>query len=554
MSSENEPLLDHRGSNGKQVTYGRDLEPPESSIASISESQEAVEAQATSPGPPVRMLRIIFPLAIGIFLAAMDGTIVASSYATIGSELKQLQSTSWIATGYMVTLTSFQPLYGKLSDIFGRKACILFAYTGFGIGCLLCGLARTMNELIAARALAGLGGAGMNTVVVILVSDLVPLRERGTWQGVLNIIFAFGSAAGAPLGGIIADGVGWRWTFLIQVPIAAFAIIAVSLALHVPTKKSSSFTEKLKRVDFAGSFLLVFAILSLLIGLDQTTSSFIAASPTLSTILAPRTMLPLSFTLFAFFIFTETKLSPEPLAPPRIILSIPLLGAYFANLFGFGAGLALIYQFPLYVQAVRAKSASAAGMLLIPATIGGVIGSLSGGIVMQRTGKYWWLTVGAYSVVVLGASAVTVAAIKGMDLGFISAGLPILTIGQGSAVTTTLIALIANAAPEDQAIATAVSYLFRSLGSVIGISASSSIVQSTLRASLRRRLEGHDIDEIIRQVRASLSAIDLLDAPTRVAVRAAYSDAVCSAFGFAVLLACGAVLSSLFVREKALAR
>jgi MFS family permease len=112
---------------------------------------------------------------------------------------------------YFLTLTTFQPLYGKFSDIFGRKMALLIAYTIFGIGCLFCGVARTMPELIAARAFAGIGGGGMSTVVSILLSDIIPLRERGKWQGYLNIIYATGAASGAPIGGLLADSIGWRW-------------------------------------------------------------------------------------------------------------------------------------------------------------------------------------------------------------------------------------------------------------------------------------------------------------------------------------------------------
>lgn len=157
-------------------------------------------------------LKYILPaVSIGIFLAAADQTIIVSCYGKIGSDLKALNNTSWIATAYFLTLTSFQPLYGKLSDIFGRKPCLLFGYAIFGVGCLFCGLARNMNELIAARAFAGIGGGGMTTVVSIMMSDIVPLRERGTWQGVINIIYATGQGCGAPLGGLLADYVSWRW-------------------------------------------------------------------------------------------------------------------------------------------------------------------------------------------------------------------------------------------------------------------------------------------------------------------------------------------------------
>lgn len=158
-----------------------------------------------------KKLYILFPaVAIGVLLIAADQTIVVSSYGRIGTDLNALNNTSWIATAYFLTLTSFQPLYGKLSDVFGRKPCLLFAYSVFGLSCLLCGLARNLVEIVAARAFAGIGGGGMTTVVSILFSDIIPLRERGTWQGYINIVYATGFALGGPLGGVLSDSIGWR--------------------------------------------------------------------------------------------------------------------------------------------------------------------------------------------------------------------------------------------------------------------------------------------------------------------------------------------------------
>ena len=152
-----------------------------------------------------------------MFLSAADQTIIVASYGKIGSDLNALNLTNWVATSYFLSLTSFQPLYGRLSDIFGRKQCLLFGYTLFGLGCIFCGLARNMNELIAARVcwnnyvtrriansaqqvLQGMGGGGMTTVVSIVMSDIVPLRERGVWQGIINIVYATGAGVGAPVG------------------------------------------------------------------------------------------------------------------------------------------------------------------------------------------------------------------------------------------------------------------------------------------------------------------------------------------------------------------
>lgn len=194
-ATETSPLLPDAGS-------GVAPEGPSNNASSNSNNNEdgaTLERQDSIAGrqkqyeglPEVRkQLKYIVPaVGIGVFLGSADQTIIVSSYGKIGTELEALNLTSWIATAYFLTLTSFQPLYGKLSDIFGRKSCLLFAYLVFGVGCMACGLARSMEELIAARAFAGIGGGGMMTVVSILLSDIVPLRERGTWQGYINIIY-----------------------------------------------------------------------------------------------------------------------------------------------------------------------------------------------------------------------------------------------------------------------------------------------------------------------------------------------------------------------------
>lgn len=199
---ETEPLISpSSGANSTQAVENTvsidngSTTDPTAKPRSDEESQKADNAAdqtKTLPEVKGRLKYIVPAISIGIFLAAADQTLVVSCYGKIGSDLKALQKSSWISTVYFLSLTSFQPLYGKLSDIFGRKSSLLFAYTVFGLSCVGCGLARTMDELIVARAFAGVGGGGMTTVVSILMSDIVPLRERGTWQGVINIIFAAG--------------------------------------------------------------------------------------------------------------------------------------------------------------------------------------------------------------------------------------------------------------------------------------------------------------------------------------------------------------------------
>jgi predicted MFS family arabinose efflux permease len=357
-----------------------------------------------------------------------------STYGIIGTDLHALSSTSWIATGYFLTLTASQPVYGKLSDIFGRKECLLFAYLIFGIGSTACGFARNMGELIAARAFAGIGGGGMTVCVSILLSDIVSLRDRGTWQGYINLVYAVGAAAGAPLGGFLADSIGWRWAFIVQGPLCVLATITVGAVLQLPERDASHWKEKLGKIDFLGALILIVAIFGLLVGLDRGSNVGWGH---------PLTIAGLCTTpLFVVFVLVEKYVAKNPFAPGHVILDKSLFACYLCNFFAFGGWLAAIFFIPLYWQVIGNYSASEAGLLLMPSIIFGVSGSLFSGIYMKRTAKYYWITVIAYSNLMIGLALVLLFA------GIITRNIPIMVIGtsicgfsNGIGVTTTLIGL-----------------------------------------------------------------------------------------------------------------
>ncbi|KAI8977830.1 MFS general substrate transporter [Trametes punicea] len=502
--------------------------------------------ESLSLKPQASLVAVMAPMILGIFLVAMDVTIVTSTYASIGSQFEQLQNTSWITTGYMLSMTSFQPLYGKLSDIFGRKSCLIFAYTIFALGCLFCGLARNMTQLVAARALAGIGGGGMTTLASIIMSDIAPLRKRGTLQGFGNIAFAAGQATGAPLGGFLADSIGWRWAFLVQVPLTTLAILSVGLGLKLPRSPSGDLRAKLARIDFLGAATLVVAVFTLLLGLDRGGNVAWRDRITIASLSA-------SVVFLVAFIVVELRWAREPFAPKRIVVNRALLAPYLCNMFSSGAAVTLVYHISLYLQAVRGASASDVGLILLPTIVGGVTGSLTTGLVMQSTGRYYMLTIVVF--VFMLAGNVTVALVTGVVkyslLGLII-GSASTNLGYGSGITSTLISLIANAGPEDQAIATAVSYLFRSLGSVIGLSVGTTLTQDFLRHSLHKRLSGASVDEIVRHVRESLEYLEQLEPTVRVKVVQAYQDGLQAAFWFTVALSALTVVISFYVKEKPL--
>ncbi|KAJ5716721.1 hypothetical protein N7493_008632 [Penicillium malachiteum] len=443
-----------------------------------------------------------------------------ASYGQIGS----LNLTSWIATSYFLTLTSFQPLYGKLSDIFGRKPCLLFAYTIFGIGNLGCGLARNINDLIAARIFQGIGGGGMTTVVNILMNDIIPLHDRGLWQGIINII----SATGA---------------FLTQFPICVVAFLAVNSMLNLPAQDDTNWKQKLQRVDLLGATVLVGAVLGLLVGLDR--GSNVSWSMPLTII-----SLNVSGLLFLVFILVEIYLAAEPFAPGHII---------------FNRWMAVIFYTPLYFQAVDGVSATFAGVRLLPSTLSGVSGSLLAGFFMRRFGSYYWLTIVGYDCSTRGCFLVYLSSGGAMVNDSVNMVLGTVVTAFGGGIVrspdiltqymSSLYLLVSSASVEDRAVVTACSYLFRSLGSIIGLSLSSTIVQQLLRNRLRSDLHdtgSRSIDEIVNGVRESLEYTKQLEPDIASIVRNCYGWSTNKGFGFLTIVVFFALISAFFMREAKL--
>lgn len=275
----------------------------------------------------------------------------------------------------------------------------------------------------------------MTTVVTILLSDIIPLKDRGLWQGIINIIYAAGAGSGAPLGGLLADFIGWRWAFLGQAPLCLFAFIAVVFALKLPAREQKNWRSNLGRIDFLGALVLVSAVSCLIFGLDRGSNGSWSS---------PISYVPLITSTFAFaiFLFIERNIAAEPFAPGHIIFERSLFSCYLCNFFSFGGWLAILFYIPLFFQAVDGLGATGAAVRLIPAILAGVSGSLFGGVVMKKTGKFYWLTVIAYAMLTMGAAIVlcfvgpVINNTYGIAIGMVFSG-----VGNGIGVTTTLIGL-----------------------------------------------------------------------------------------------------------------
>ncbi|PBK72922.1 vacuolar amino acid permease [Armillaria solidipes] len=505
LPSDTRPLLDETPHSYSSITQ-RDCDDVVS-LASDS-ACELVPAPALNKFSRADTIWILAGLWSAVFLGALDGTVVATLLTPIGSHFNKSNQSSYIGTAYLLSVCCFTPLYGRLSDILGRKGAMLLALSLFGSGTIFCGMAPSMETLIAARAVAGMGGGGVMTVSSIVVTDLIPLqvfpKQRGLYQGMANILFGLGAGIGGPLGGWINDAFGWEAAFYFQTPLLLFSFILVSVKVNIQLPyevQNQTLYEKLRRIDGMGSLTLVGTVGCLLLGFSLKTTEEMPWSH------------PIIYGLFiasavfgVFFILVEKYWSPYPVMPLRLITQRTPLSVSIANLFGSMAAFSMViylflYNIPLYFSAVRLYSATESGLHLLPHSFAISTGSLFAGwyaLVMRRTGKLYTLTL-ASSAMTLVASVLILfwndsSSTFHLWLDIVPQGF-----GMASLITSTLIAMIAGVYKEDMAVATGsefLTYLFRTTGQVLGVSLSGAILQAVLLHQLRVRIQGPGSAEV----------------------------------------------------------
>lgn len=259
---------------------------------------------------------------------------------------------------------------------------MLVGYTFFSVGCLICGLAQSPYVLITGRVISGIGGGGILSISVFILTDLVPLRSRGLWQGYGNLVFAGAICLGAPFGGLLNDRLNWRWAFFIQIPFVTVSAIAVAALVKIPVKDTGK--SRLLRIDFPGVFLLATALILLLLGIDLGGNHLGWRHP------AVLVCLPLSVVVISIFVWVEAKFAKEPIIPVRLITRRTVLSACLCTLLYNMTTLSIVYYVPLFFQA-RGLSAAQAGLRMIPMAIGTSSGSVGAGWLTRKIGSYYWL-------------------------------------------------------------------------------------------------------------------------------------------------------------------
>lgn len=426
---------------------------------------------------------IIVSLWVVLFMAALDGTIVVTLIASISSSFRASEKSGWLSTSYLLSVCAFSSIYGRLSDIIGRKGALLVALSFFTLGTCLCATAKTMNSLLIARFVAGIGGGGLLTTSSICMTDLVPLRQRGLWQGITNILFGSASALGGPLGGFINDAFGWRTAFGFQVPFLLVGAVCIATFVNIPLPASDqSWQKKLGRIDYLGSLSLISSSSCLLLAMSFLSGSLLPFShPLVWGFL-------LGFLVTAMlFVLLEGWVVREPVMPLTLLTrkSPALIGvSYFLGSF---AHFATIFHFPLWFQSVRLQSASKAGLHLIPISFSAAAGSLWAGLYMRRTGKYWQANI---VCCLLNIAATGYGALWNESTSAWSEYLTFCpqAFGTSAIFTFMLIGLIASVSKDKAAVATGTVYLFRSLGQVVGVSLSTALFQMLLQSQLCRNI------------------------------------------------------------------
>ena len=397
--------------------------------------------------------------------------------------------------------------------------------------------------MIIGRALAGLGGGGLNTISTIVASDLIPLRQRGLWQGVSNVCWGLGNGLGGVFGGFLNDVWDWKLAFLVQLPLTAASLIMITIHLEQhSTGVARPKTSKLKRVDFLGSLLLVGTLVLLLLGLNSGGNIVSWHHPLVLT------SLPLSAVLLIAFIVAEEKFAPEPIIPVRLILNRTVASACLTNWFFLMIAYALDFYVVVFFR-VRGLSATQAGACLIPFSVTTAAGSLLAGIITSRSGRYKALNIAILFLMLL-ATILTATSSFYTPIWTTVFALGVAGIAIGGMLTVTLVALIGAVSHEEQALVTSLSYAFRSTGSVIGVAMASAVFQNVLSSQLWASFGSRtDAAGLISRLKDSLDEIKAVPTNDQPLVEESYVLASQAVFLTLVGLAVLGLISGVLMRE-----
>ena len=414
-------------------------------------------------------IRLTFAgLLLAMLLASLDQTIVATALPTIVRDLGGIDQLSWVVTAYLLAATVSMPLWGRVSDLYGRKRLFQGAILIFLVGSALSGASQTLGELIGFRALQGLGAGGLMTLAMAIVADIIAPRERGRYQGYIQMVFVLASVAGPLLGGLFTDAASWRWIFYVNLPIGAVALAVISTQLHLPAEGVRG------RIDFAGAALLGAAVTAILLITTWVGRQYDWTSPEIVGLAV------VALAALAGFVAQERR-SAEPILPLRLFRDPVFVVVAVVLFLTTCAFFAAIVFLPLFLQRVTGASAVESGLLLLPLLLAGTLSTALTGRAVTRTGRYK-----VFPPVGLGLMALGLLLLSRLDAtaSHATAAVYMVVFGLGFGMVSQLLLLaIQNAVDRrDLGIATGSANLFRALGGSVGAALFGAIFASRVPA------------------------------------------------------------------------
>ncbi len=476
-------------------------------------------------------------LMVGLFLSSTEQSVIATALPTLAGELGGANQIAWVVSAYLLTSTIVTPLYGKMSDLFGRRIVYQVSITIFMFGSILCAVSQSMTQLVGARAIQGMGGGGLMSLAFVIVGDVVSPRQRGRYIGMFTGVFTISALTGPLWGGLLVDGPGWRWVFWAVVPISAVALVITNRGLQLP------FATRERTIDWIGIALLIVASTGLILVPVWGGDTYAWASWQLLTTLA------VGVGASIVFLLQEAR-AMEPIIPLRLFTDRTVVLVFGMGFILMGALLSVTTFLPLFLQVSTGASATRSGLMVTPQSVGVSLVAAVSGLLVSKTGRYKWAMV---TGPILAIGAMVGLTRISPDTGALDLAPLLFALGMGlGLIFPNLTLAVQNAAPiEDLGIATSTSNFFRSMGGAFGAAIAGAFFTSKLTSELNDRLGAERLEQLggVQELIKTPKVVQNFPVDLRDAVVGAVSDSVSGMFIVAIPLMAGVLAMAIALRE-----